>query len=130
MAWGVGHPFARPRRLRVDVGHTISSGSCFLIFPYALHRDPESFPDPEKFIPERFFPENSRGRHPYAYIPFSARPRNCIGQKYAMMELKTLAANILKSLRITALDPRDKIKVVPTMILANTEPLRLHFDMR
>ncbi|GFT08347.1 cytochrome P450 4V2, partial [Nephila pilipes] len=60
------------------LGHEVPSGSLCLILISEIHHDPDYFPEPEKFVPERFFPENSEGRHPYAFIPFSAGPRNCI----------------------------------------------------
>lgn len=62
-------------------GFKVSKGANAIIITYALHRDPRYFPEPEEFRPERFLPENSEGRPPYAYIPFSAGLRNCIGKK-------------------------------------------------
>lgn len=66
-------------------------------FPvFALHRDPEIWSDPERFQPERFSAENKDSHHPYAYLPFGNGPRNCVGMRLALMELKIALAYILK----------------------------------
>lgn len=55
-----------------------------MMVPFVTHRSKKFWSDPEKFIPERFLPENSKERHTYAYIPFSGGLRGCIG-KYVMV---------------------------------------------
>ncbi|XP_044742783.1 cytochrome P450 4C1-like [Chrysoperla carnea] len=73
----------------------IPKGSTCVIPILSLHRDHNLWKEPLKFDPERFTPENMKGRHPYAYIPFGGGPRNCIGIRYASMFMKTLLATLL-----------------------------------
>ena len=63
-------------------GQTIRKGTTVTIFIYGIHHDANVFPDPEKFDPERFAdnPLISDERSPFAFIPFSAGSRNCIGE--------------------------------------------------
>uniref|UniRef100_A0A0P5QZ04 Cytochrome p450 n=1 Tax=Daphnia magna TaxID=35525 RepID=A0A0P5QZ04_9CRUS len=95
---------------------TLPKGMTVFLNIHAAHHNPDHYPDPESFKPERFLPENSIGRHPYAFVPFSAGPRNCIGQKYAMYELRVVLANLLRWFRFSVSDPSAPLET-PTMLI-------------
>jgi cytochrome P450 len=67
-------------------GYRIPKGVNVGVSPWATHRHPRLWEDPERFDPERFTPEREAERHPYAYFPFGRGPRACIGSNFAMLE--------------------------------------------
>ena len=85
-------------------GHIIPAGASIIISAHNTHRDPRHFPDPEKFDPERFIPQNSAGRHPYAFIPFGLGRRICLGQVFTTNEAKTILSTVLRRYRVTELE--------------------------
>lgn len=75
-------PFIR-RRINDETvfsGHQVPVGASISVLIYALHRNQDVFADPDSFQPERFQPDRTVGRNPFAFVPFSAGPRNCIGK--------------------------------------------------
>ncbi|XP_055626836.1 probable cytochrome P450 4ac1 [Toxorhynchites rutilus septentrionalis] len=115
--------------LNVD-STTFPHGTITNIHIYDLHRDPVQFPDPEKFDPDRFLPEAVAKRNPYAYVPFSAGQRNCIGQKYALLEMKTVICALLRNYRILPITTRDEIVFVADLVLRAKTPIKVQFIKR
>jgi cytochrome P450 len=70
---------------------------------YALHRHPDYWPDPDRFDPDRFAADRSHSRHSYAYLPFSAGPRACIGAGMSMLEIQLVLAQLIQQFRATPL---------------------------
>lgn len=97
--------------------HEIPAGTVLFILIYQLHRDIDMFPKPEKFDPDRFSLQNASGRHPFAFVPFSAGARNCIGQKFAMTEMKTILINLVRRFKFESVTPMCKTKVQMEMVL-------------
>ncbi|XP_054713938.1 cytochrome P450 3A2-like [Uloborus diversus] len=83
-----------------DTGITIPKDMIVTIPISAMHMDPEFFPNPEKFDPDRFSAEERAKRDQYTYMPFGSGPRNCIGMRFALMEIKVCLAYILSNFRI------------------------------
>ncbi|TGZ44697.1 Cytochrome P450 4C1 [Temnothorax longispinosus] len=107
--------------------YTLPKGISVTLAILLAHRNPKVWPDPMKFDPDRFLPENSKDRNPYAYVPFSAGPRNCIGQRFALLEEKIMLAAILRKWRIKSVKTFDTIEYGGTLILRPCEEVLIHF---
>lgn len=85
-------------------GYEIPTGTEILFSPYAMHRDPELYPDPDRFDPDRWLPEHMAVRPRHHVVPFGAGSRKCIGDKFAWLEATIFLATVL---------PRWKLRSVP-----------------
>ncbi|KAJ8673277.1 hypothetical protein QAD02_004539, partial [Eretmocerus hayati] len=109
---------------------TIPKDSYVMCNFFDVNRDPNFWNEPEKFDPSRFFPENIRDRHPFAYLPFSAGPRNCIGQKFAMNELKALVGMILYNFDLEPVSRSENMELAIDIIIRPSKPVYLKFIPR
>jgi cytochrome P450 len=95
-------------------GREIRRGDTVILPIYALHRNRLIWDDPDRFDPDRFAPEAAKARHRYAYLPFGAGPRICIGMGFAVMEAQIILASLLARFRFTLTDapPPEPVMVL------------------
>lgn len=103
-------------------GYQFRKGQFCLLSPFAVHRNPEIFPEPERFDPERFTPDKEKKLPRNTYIPFGNGPHVCIGQYFALMEAQLVLAHICQNVSVS-LVPNQQIRLLP---LATLGPSPFH----
>jgi cytochrome P450 len=97
-------------------GYRVPRGTQIFAFQWVTQRDPRFFDNPDSFEPERWTPERSEQIPKYAYFPFGAGPRQCIGNYFAMMEIVLLLATIGQRFKFQ-LPPNHKVELLPVLSL-------------
>ncbi|XP_023219429.1 cytochrome P450 3A24-like [Centruroides sculpturatus] len=91
-----------------EICFKVPKGMSIAVPVYSIHHDREFYPNPEKFNPDRFLPENRNSILPYTYLPFGEGPRNCIGMRFAIMVVKMLVFHLFRDFRVLATEETKK----------------------
>ena len=118
------------RKLSKDIeldGVMVPQGTNTIINIPALHRHPDIWKSPDEYDPLRFHPSNADGRDPYAYLPFSAGHRNCIGQNFALNEARTVIATIVNKFHLS-LVPGNHVAPLPMGVLKSCNDILFNLE--
>lgn len=110
-------------------GYDIPPGTDVLLSPYLLHRHPQFWEDPEVFKPERFAPEKEAERSRFAYMPFAAGPRHCIGETFALYEMLMHLYKVARRYRLTY-ESAEPITLEAQINLRTAKPLYMRLERR
>jgi cytochrome P450 len=120
-AWAMGREVLED----VSVGpYRLRKGTSVFFSQYLVQRDPRWFPDPERFIPERFTAEAKAGRPRFAYFPFGGGSRQCIGESFAWMEAVLSLATMAQRWRVLPV-AGQRIELQPKITLRPKNGIRV-----
>ncbi len=119
------------RTIEADVlgGFTVPAGSNVLLPLYLLHRHPRYWRDPERFWPERFAAEHEAERPRFAYMPFAAGPRHCIGETFALYEMLVHLYKVARRYRLVHV-PDKPLELEAQINLRTRYPLHMRLERR
>jgi len=119
------------RTVEADVlgGYPLPGGTNVLLPLYLLHRHPRFWKEPERFWPERFAPEHEAERPRFAYMPFAAGPRHCIGETFALFEMLVHLYKVARHYRLTYVPDRP-LELEAQINLRTRYPLRMRLERR
>ncbi|XP_054712373.1 cytochrome P450 3A8-like [Uloborus diversus] len=97
----------------------------------AIHNDPKYYPEPEKFNPDRFLPEERAKRDQLVYMPFGFGPRNCIGMRFVLIAMKVCIAFLLSNFKFKKCSQtKVPIEFLPSQILLRPKEIMLQLEIR
>lgn len=110
-------------------GVRIPKGTTVMLSPYAMHRNADIWPDPERFDPVRFHPNEAARRPRYSYFPFGGGPRVCLGNRFAMMEAKIMMAKVIQRYDLWVV-PGQQVVAEPMITLRPRNGIRMGLTRR
>ena len=125
-AWAIGRTVLED--LTVGPWQLHAEDTIFVVI-WSLHRDPLQFPDPERFAPERWRDGLAKRLPRYAYMPFGAGPRTCVGNHFALMELRLVLAVLLQTWRFSR-TTEAPLDLEASVTLRPRGPVSLHLERR
>jgi cytochrome P450 len=125
-AYAFGREIVSPIELH---GYTIDKGSVVIVSPFGMHRNPQFFPDPERFEPARWLAPEASALPRFAYLPFGGGPRICIGNHFAQLELGLVLATLVQQLEVQLL-PGFELELAPVLTLRSKHGLPVRVRQR
>lgn len=123
------------RRLSEEIstsGYVFPKRANVIISPYLMGRDPKIFSEPLEFRPERFEDNETTydKKNPFSYVPFSAGSRNCIGQKFAILEMKSMIAKIIENYELKLAEGQGDVTLTLELVLKPKNGILLKINKR